>query len=238
MRGKHLPNAGLNLWPWFIPAHAGKTPTSPLPTNGPPAHPRACGENGYRVSMFRLGMGSSPRVRGKPIKVTIETFHHGLIPACAGKTRAFNLHFLTGWVHPCVCGENLVEIIQICDSSGSSPRVRGNLASIVITPVDVRSSPRVRGKRQFEVWRWPVGGIIPAHAGKTREKPRTARPRRAHPRACGENRSVPSLPLPSSGSSPHVRGKPNNLLPTFPRVRLIPACAGKTTEKPCGSTSR
>ena len=226
------------MWPWFIPAHAGKTPTSPLPTNGPPAHPRACGENGYRVSMFRLGMGSSPRVRGKPIKVTIETFHHGLIPACAGKTRAFNLHFLTGWVHPCVCGENLVEIIQICDSSGSSPRVRGNLASIVITPVDVRSSPRVRGKRQFEVWRWPVGGLIPAHAGKTREKPRTARPRRAHPRACGENRSVPSLPLPSSGSSPHVRGKPNNLLPTFPRVRLIPACAGKTAEKPCGSTSR
>ena len=220
------------------PACAGKTPAKCRFEFVALPHPRVCGENTHKPASYKRPSGSSPRVRGKPIKVTIETFHHGLIPACAGKTRAFNLHFLTGWVHPCVCGENLVEIIQICDSSGSSLRVRGNLASIVITPVDVGSSPRVRGKRQFEVWRWPVGGIIPAHAGKTREKPRTARPRRAHPRACGENRSVPSLPLPSSGSSPHVRGKPNNLLPTFPRVRLIPACAGKTAEKPCGSTSR
>ena len=72
------------------------------------------------------------------------------------------------------------------------------------------------------------GGIIPAHAGKTRAACPCRGSARDHPRSRGENPTPPAHLLLAHGSSPLTRGKQ----PTRPCVRtwggLIPAHAGKT----------
>ena len=98
-------------------------------------------------------------------------------------------------------------------------------ASVVGPP---GSSPRVRGKR--------VGGrvgahphrLIPARAGKTDAVHPALFVRRAHPRACGENRSRTASTRASSGSSPRVRGKRTRAGRGRRPRGLIPARAGKT----------
>ena len=40
----------------------------------------------YSLSAVSLAAGSSPRVRGKPLRAAVVEGHQGLIPACAGKT--------------------------------------------------------------------------------------------------------------------------------------------------------
>ena len=52
--------------------------------------------------------------------------------------------------------------------------------------------------------------------------------RRAHPRACGENRICIRSAAPWKGSSPRMRGKRRTRLVRLPPPRLIPAHAGKT----------
>ena len=175
---------------------------------GVPAHPRACGENAQKSTRRSVWRGSSPRVRGKRSwwKKTVDWV--GLIPARAGKT-------LRAWSSPCArsahpraCGENLYRCKRSRVSAGSSPRVRGKL---------VHPAPLVVNT-----------GLIPARAGKTPSSSPTTSPRRAHPRACGENRAADFAGAAQRGSSPRVRGK---RIPPAARRRgpgLIPARAGKT----------
>ncbi len=153
-------------------------------------------------------MGSSPRVRGKQCSHLEQAALPGLIPACAGKTMSRPRLKPTASAHPRVCGENSSTAILTTNPAGSSPRVRGKLAR----------------------FRWCAvrGRLIPACAGKTRSGIDGGGQRGAHPRVCGENRSLGSATEISAGSSPRVRGKlrvefVNDTLP-----RLIPACAGKT----------
>ena len=65
MRGKLrcFPRAGPIAG--LIPAHAGKTRLPIFSTLKGWAHPRACGENFPGARLTRLGVGSSPRMRGK-----------------------------------------------------------------------------------------------------------------------------------------------------------------------------
>ena len=92
----------------------------------------------------------------------------------------------------------------------------------------VGSSPRVRGKLDFLRKNSGSTRLIPACAGKTRRyRPRHYH-RRAHPRVCGENPHASSQRASPPGSSPRVRGKPFKFSGRRSRVRLIPACAGKT----------
>ena len=55
---------------------------------------------------------------------------------------------------------------------------------------------------------------------------------RAHPRMRGENIGASSPWRRIHGSSPHARGKLNHEVGRFFYIRLIPACAGKTTRPP------
>ena len=157
---------------------------------------------------YAVGLGSSPRVRGKPDIPHSEVQALGLIPACAGKTGLRTLMHSDAQAHPRVCGENSRLARDIDIPLGSSPRVRGKL--------------------------WAAGcssgswGLIPACAGKTTFVASLTRSRRAHPRVCGENPAAPGGFHCLRGSSPRVRGKPRGP-PRRPGVRrLIPACAGKT----------
>ena len=92
------------------------------------------------------------------------------------------------------------------------------------------SSPRGRGKPQEGVACALRGGLIPARAGKTQSGSRRRRARAAHPRAGGENGANDFLRTVVQGSSPRGRGKRRKDCLPRPRLRLIPARAGKTCE--------
>ena len=71
-------------------------------------------------------------------------------------------------------------------------------------------------------------GLIPARAGKTLPLLDSMAARTAHPRACGENVGGAVQAVAAVGSSPRVRGKPDDWCPRCGDLRLIPARAGKT----------
>ena len=109
----------------LIPACAGKTKIPFLNRLSRTAHPRVCGENFDFIEDFLHFTGSSPRVRGKLRFYRGFSALHGLIPACAGKTRRTLEVTRTARAHPRVCGENKVATAAQPHFKGSSPRVRG-----------------------------------------------------------------------------------------------------------------
>ena len=92
----------------LIPACAGKTQTLHAPIWHARAHPRVCGENFVAFQAASSKMGSSPRVRGKPLAIATGIPASGLIPACAGKTALIWLLGRSSRAHPRVCGENRI----------------------------------------------------------------------------------------------------------------------------------
>ena len=153
-------------------------------------------------------LGSSPRVRGKPLTSRSAVLKIGLIPACAGKTLWRRGLREARAAHPRVCGENPFASGAPSTKPGSSPRVRGKQGDLVLA--------------------LQVAGLIPACAGKTHREATSTSRETAHPRVCGENVLIPFQTLLTPGSSPRVRGKHRLGRNLTLRRRLIPACAGKT----------
>ena len=168
------------------------------------------GENGKWSQIGALGVGSSPRGRGKPVTTGATISAPGLIPAWAGKTSPACLSTPPRRAHPRVGGENLMPSQTLETICGSSPRGRGKL----ILSTD----------RESQL------GLIPARTGKTYGRTASVPSSTAHPRAGGENdpSSLSSTGL--FGSSPRGRGKPVWAQQRRQMQRLIPARAGKT---PC-----
>ena len=73
-----------------------------------------------------------------------------------------------------------------------------------------------------------VGGLIPTHAGKTREALPASHDRRAHPHSRGENSFARLETQSREGSSPLTRGKPGEDTADLIEEGLIPTHAGKT----------
>ena len=131
----------------IIPACAGSTRSSNRQQGSRRDHPRVCGEHHLRWRGLRLGLGSSPRVRGARFLCHTCSFRRGIIPACAGSTCGIELYAVHDRDHPRVCGEHLVVPANQDPVLGSSPRVRG-------APLG-----RLHARRRV--------GIIPACAGST-----------------------------------------------------------------------
>ena len=208
MRGKLLIrrlDPGLDR---LIPAHAGKTSSRAWLRAWCRAHPRACGENLREDKRRGPAPGSSPRMRGKRCISFSLSSGWGLIPAHAGKTRASPATSRQPTAHPRACGENIVFKNAFAALNGSSPRMRGKR----------RRRPRCARR----------SGLIPAHAGKTRQPCYQQSNHPAHPRACGENLHIEGLVDTPYGSSPRMRGKRLVQHVTLITVGLIPAHAGKT----------
>ena len=227
--GKTTARRKTRMIPGSSPRVRGKPPPHARPSPSSPAHPRVCGENAVAAGGAHDVPGSSPRVRGKLVGHHPRRARPGLIPACAGKTPRRLLHHPAAPAHPRVCGENPSNPARKPCGGGSSPRVRGKPGGRAWRACRRGgSSPRVRGKQPARHRHEPVGGLIPACAGKTRGDPHpwTAGP--AHPRVCGENDVKKTNDSDFKGSSPRVRGKRTSG-PRSPWTRrLIPACAGKT----------
>ena len=132
----------------------------------------------------------------------------GLIPAHAGKTVSISGVRSEYWAHP---------------------RSRGENARFVGLGVHgMGSSPLTRGKRDFGAMCAALGGLIPAHAGKTGGPGAGGLGTGAHPRSRGENWDNVLYPLFDLGSSPLTRGKLNFRQGQISAFGLIPAHAGKT----------
>ena len=86
MRGKRSPYCPMAKMRRNIPAYAGKTNTL-LPAPPPCSeHPRVCGENTGGALDYLHGLGTSPRMRGKPPLTLCLGTRNRNIPAYAGKT--------------------------------------------------------------------------------------------------------------------------------------------------------
>ena len=109
----------------IIPACAGNTADSAGEPQAPRDHPRVCGEHRRIPASARMRWGSSPRVRGTPIRSCAPSIPTGIIPACAGNTRIPESEFGRVGDHPRVCGEHHPRSRRCIRLRGSSPRVRG-----------------------------------------------------------------------------------------------------------------
>ena len=159
--------------------------------------------------MLGAEAGSSPLTRGKrgvpdgfprPIR---------LIPAHAGKTRTRRGSSRTARAHPRSRGENVIGTFVAGFKTGSSPLTRG--------------------KRRRAGGRASGSGLIPAHAGKTKNRVSVGKSRPAHPRSRGENPASSCTPQSGQGSSPLTRGKRGRPSSWTRPAGLIPAHAGKTS---------
>ncbi len=130
--------------------------------------------------------GSSPRVRGTRQHAEQVGPELRFIPARAGNawTRCWAL--VAEPVHPRACGERLLGPGTAEMHTGSSPRVRGTLAT------------EVAGRQMVR--------FIPARAGNASTSPRAPAAVPVHPRACGERCTAKTGVFLRFGSSPRVRG--------------------------------
>ena len=147
-RGKRLASDLRNRSRGLIPAHAGKTCTRRGSPRQCGAHPRSRGENHYEYARPENIKGSSPLTRGKRDHSLPQRLIAGLIPAHAGKTKGIPRGFPWRGAHPRSRGENLSGCDELVNELGSSPLTRG--------------------KRHSDRYADRTGGLIPAHAGKTR----------------------------------------------------------------------
>ena len=98
---------------------------------------------------LKVSLGSSPLTRGKPTNAHGVQSRIGLIPAHAGKTADCLAPSRTSGAHPRSRGENSLRRVKVLIDNGSSPLTRGK-------------PDRLQRREQ-------APGLIPAHAGKTRQ---------------------------------------------------------------------
>ena len=229
VRGKHPRRPRTGRGRGLIPARAGKTTRRPRGRGCPWAHPHACGENLSRSSLTFVSWGSSPRVRGKRLRLLAQTRTRRLIPARAGKTAMRTGAGADTGAHPRACGENWEGWGTALKPAGSSPRVRGKLSGRLPAAASAGLIPARAGKTGHEeIMKIPGLWLIPARAGKTSGGWSSPCAWSAHPRACGENSPHYFHKAPAAGSSPRVRGKRDRREAERQPQRLIPARAGKT----------
>ena len=152
--------------PGITPACAGNTHPGSHGPSGLWDHPRVCGEYGTRRIKPSLRTGSPPRVRGIRANDLNLGIRSRITPACAGNTTGATSPTMSGWDHPRVCGEYLVDLPPAPTTIGSPPRVRGIQALALMLFAAVR--------------------ITPACAGNTDLTCDGARSGGDHPRVCGE----------------------------------------------------
>ena len=164
-----------------------------------------------------LGVGLSPRGRGKHPAFYLADLGLRSIPAWAGETWRSMVKLRRQPVYPRVGGGNQPSRGKYIGEQGLSPRGRG--------------------KRHISLVRALVGGSIPAWAGETCRRELWGGPAEVYPRVGGGNLPIPIAKRNRHGLSPRGRGKLKGYLAGFLLFGSIPAWAGETQPKP-GQSSR
>ncbi|KFI48492.1 hypothetical protein BBOU_0621 [Bifidobacterium boum] len=157
---------------------------------------------------MRQVTGSSPHARGTRLDGAAGDGDAGIIPACAGNTKATRSQRPTRRDHPRMRGEH-----DACPG---------------MSDLDWGSSPHARGTRRLSVWRPGRVGIIPACAGNTGGRDDGQGAGWDHPRMRGEHGQAQDGRGARPGSSPHARGTLSDAQSRCGSDRIIPACAGNT----------
>ena len=109
----------------LIPTYAGNTWCFLLFSGHGRAHPHVCGEHCLCHCVYRIVMGSSPRMRGTQNQGEQIAAEVGLIPTYAGNTSPSVCNAVGARAHPHVCGEHCGVGGAGGWFGGSSPRMRG-----------------------------------------------------------------------------------------------------------------
>ncbi len=111
MRGSHIGILCFKLMVGIIPAHAGLTRRNRNAGLASRDHPRACGAHLYSVSLCKIFLGSSPRMRGSRRLLKLLSALCGIIPAHAGLTIPVTSNPIVLRDHPRACGAHVVLVI-------------------------------------------------------------------------------------------------------------------------------
>lgn len=152
---------------------------------------------------------SPPHMRGKRHHLRRRFYVPGITPAHAGKSLS-----LSGWFsgrrdHPRICGEKWPSRRCAQGRRGSPPHMRGKDLEKLAHERRCGIPPRVRGKADVPVRIASVIGITPTNAGKSCRCKIDRKPRKGHPRKCGEKVSD------------------EEQRPMTAANEITPACAGK-----------
>ncbi len=170
--------------------------------------PRGCGGDKKEGIIYSVGLGRSPRVRGRRSFVRDQNDVSRSIPAGAGETVTDSWRHSCSSVDPRGCGGDTCSGVAVCWVIGRSPRVRGR--------------PPVGSVMSY------VYGSIPAGAGETDVLASEAIETGVDPRGCGgDSRCVLSRTI-MPGRSPRVRGRLRCDPDITQSERSIPAGAGET----------
>ena len=196
----------------IIPARAGFTPLIWRPDASRQDHPRSRGVYPMRSSRTATGPGSSPLARGLLARTWRKRPVDGIIPARAGFTRCPACGTGTERDHPRSRG------VYSEPSAASGPRCG--------------SSPLARGLPVGRRVRRRTPRIIPARAGFTSSAPAAGPRGWDHPRSRGVYLTAATSTLEKLGSSPLARGLQADTPADADAVRIIPARAGFTPDRP------
>ena len=174
----------------------------------PRDHPRTRGVYAHEPTPVGDEAGSSPHTRGLPPLPARVCGGPGIIPAHAGFTLPGVSYALSTSDHPRTRGVYETPLGEYIHTSGSSPHTRGLQALV----------------RRISA----AQGIIPAHAGFTRSRPRRRGGGRDHPRTRGVYSGAEQPTRQLVGSSPHTRGLRDRVTGVTWPLRIIPAHAGFT----------
>ena len=249
MRGKvHCKTDGL-FCVRITPAYAGKSFFAAIHEVVWWDHPRLCGEKASLVEIHSSMTGSPPPMRGKdsqqskrynrtritpayagkskrllwwsghasgsppPMRGKVSTrvslpSASGITPAYAGKSFLTLPPYFVNKDHPRLCGEKFCAAVMPSMLAGSPPPMRGKA---------VRCAVRKSCRR-----------ITPAYAGKSAFLRLSDKPRRDHPRLCGEKIPPWSGACSILGSPPPMRGKGQAFSGRIRKAGITPAYAGKS----------
>ena len=104
VRGRPQVREGIRERPGLIPAGAGQTFLRYSAVKASKAHPRGCGADALSKAVRDGIEGSSPRVRGRHLRVGGTEWEKGLIPAGAGQTTGSGSGDTGTGAHPRGCG--------------------------------------------------------------------------------------------------------------------------------------
>ena len=209
MRGNRSRSRGSMLSPGSIPAHAGQPTISSSADMAMRVYPRACGATSLSCSATPIPRGLSPRMRGNRYLDRASAEPRRSIPAHAGQPQSGADSDGYVEVYPRACGATAVARVYLYDSTGLSPRMRGNPVAAVQPSLYIRS--------------------IPAHAGQPGSSSCAEWRSEVYPRACGATEKNADLAIRGKGLSPRMRGNRVERLVEVDLHGVYPRACGATT---------
>ena len=167
VRGNPTNRTAKAIWRRSIPACAGEPAirtTTPLSSG---VYPRVCGGTRGEPLPPKGAIGLSPRVRGNRPPLAVLHFVAGSIPACAGEPPPAGRAVVSHRVYPRVCGGTGIRNRRRPARHGLSPRVRGNLLTLLLLERRQRSIPACAGEPNAEFPRTVSGQVYPRVCGGT-----------------------------------------------------------------------